>query len=940
MKIPTFTLILLLLFGVNLTAQISFTDLTDSLPTINFSGMAVGVTDVNGDCLDDIIRLDGARELKIVFQQPDGSFVEHEMGSISNQRQWAVAAADIDQNGYLDILSGDYTDCRLAMASNDGLSYTFSSLDGNFFVQGSNFVDINGDGWLDAFACNDDGESYIYQNDGTGLLTPANDWIDMSINGSSGEPASGNYGSVWTDFDNDNDLDLYIAKCRQGVGDPSDERRINKLFVNDGNNNFTELAKDYGLRIGWQSWTSDFQDIDNDGDLDCFITNHDFAAQLLENDGSGNFTDITAAAGIDIDMTTTIQGILHDLDNDGFVDILVAGTDQYLYRNNGDRTFDLLENVFSDNDMESCAVGDLNNDGFLDIYAGHAEVFNNPSNIPDVLWMNDGNANNWLRVNLTGVQSNVNGVGARVEIYGEWGLQIREVRAGESYGITNSIVQHFGLGTATAVSHIIVKWPSGVVDVIEQPAVNTCLEITESACQVSSVAITPQGPTVFCSGESVTLSAPEGMSYYWSNGENTQEIVVEQPGNYSVVVEDVDGCYALSTAQSIEVDPVEVPTVEVGGPVVFCEGGSVLLTSSEASEYTWSNGVTTSSVEVTESGIYTVTALGMCDEFTSDPVQVDVIPTAPAPVADDVELIDPGEATLTATGTNLTWYDAPTGGNQLETGSSYYIPFIDAPTTFYVENSEAETNFMEPHDHAGSNYSGDGFNGQVIFNALSSFQLRSVKVITDLPGERIIELRDNTGAVLASATVDIPTGESRVGLDFVIEPDNDYVLTTNEASNLMQFGFASPRLRRSSENIQYPYILDNVAELTASNFGVNRYYYFFDWEVQTPAVDCISDRTPVSVLFVSRVVDMDETDVVSVSPNPGNGHFSLELQLESNATTVLVTDLSGHTLLEKSLGTVSGIRTEQVDASHLAAGTYLVEVQTDQHRYITRLVIQ
>ena len=76
-----------------------------------------------------------------------------------------------------------------------------------------------------------------------------------------------------SDFDNDHDLDLHVAHCRQSTSSPTDLRRINRLFVNDGNNNFTEAAGTYGIDIGWRTWTASFGGIDNDGDLDLLLTN-------------------------------------------------------------------------------------------------------------------------------------------------------------------------------------------------------------------------------------------------------------------------------------------------------------------------------------------------------------------------------------------------------------------------------------------------------------------------------------------------------------------------------------------------------------------------------------------------------------------------------------------------------------------------------------------
>src|SRR4029453_10202374 len=165
----------------------------------------------------------------------------------------------------------------------------FSLPSSSFFLQNANFADINNDGWEDVFACDDNDESHIWLNDGTGMFNVSN-IIDFDVTPTDD---SGNYGSVWTDFENDGDIDLYIAKCRQGVNDPGDGRRIDVLFVNDGNNNYTEDAASYGLNDSAEAVTCNFSDIDNDGDLDCIVTDYDVPARLLENDGTGHMTNIT-----------------------------------------------------------------------------------------------------------------------------------------------------------------------------------------------------------------------------------------------------------------------------------------------------------------------------------------------------------------------------------------------------------------------------------------------------------------------------------------------------------------------------------------------------------------------------------------------------------------------------------------------------------------------
>ena len=461
---------------------IGFTIETNLLTAGHHSGVAMGITDMNGDKKDDIVRLDDAKNLNIQYQNsPNNAFGNYSFGAVSTGNEWSLCIGDVDENGYNDILvGGNYDNIKLLKANGIGSNYASSTLPSSaIFLQGSNFVDINNDGAIDVFACHDDAESQKWENDGNGIFTLNNNLIPTITVPSSDN--SGNYASIWTDYDNDDDLDLYISKCRGGVADPTDPRRVNMLFQNDGNNNFTEVAGAAGLKIGDQTWSTDFADIDNDGDMDCFMLNHYTPSLLFRNNGNGTFTDITTGSGLDTDLDLFgIQGIFRDFDNDGFVDLVVTGSEHRMYKGNGNGTFTQLSNPFTTNWIESLAIGDLNDDGFLDIYAGYANFFTNPSTIDDELFMNVGNANNHIKIHLEGTVSNSNGIGARVELHGAWGTQIREVRSGEGYGIHNSLQQHFGIGSASQITKVVVKWPSGIVNEVLSPNINQTLTIIES----------------------------------------------------------------------------------------------------------------------------------------------------------------------------------------------------------------------------------------------------------------------------------------------------------------------------------------------------------------------------------------------------------------------------------------------------------------------------
>ena len=433
--------------AVPATSDISFSNQNELLNQGNFQSILItGVADMNGDGLDDIIRLEDGITLEVEYQQLGQEFSNLYYGDLAENPQWCLAAADFDGNGINDLLvGGDGDEVKILRANQDGSSYNQSVLPNSAFkVQGANFADINQDGHLDIFVCNDLGYNRIWGNDGNGNFFEANTWVDMM-----NEPpldAAGNYSSLWCDFDNDGDLDLHIAKCFASAMSETDPQRINELFVNDGNNNYTEAAGLYGLENGLQSWTADFQDIDNDGDLDALIINHYALSQLFENDGTGHYTDITSSSGVIID-SDPLQGTMRDFDNDGFVDILVAGNQGYqFFQNNGNGTFQEISDIFGSYNMGTFATGDLNHDGFQDVYSASPILSSN-----DILWMNSRNDYHFFAVNLEGTGGNLNAVGARLELHGDWGVQIREVRAGESYGIMNSFTQFFGLGNHSLI---------------------------------------------------------------------------------------------------------------------------------------------------------------------------------------------------------------------------------------------------------------------------------------------------------------------------------------------------------------------------------------------------------------------------------------------------------------------------------------------------------
>jgi len=447
------------LLSFTVAAQISFTPM--SVPAQG--QYRICVVDMNGDYLDDIVSV-SSDNINILFQQENGTFEAQDFTTTPAMYNpgWSIAAGDITANGYNDLLYGSGNGVTFMYANDEGTGYTQVSGPEFVFVQRSNFIDINNDGHLDAFTCHDVAPNVYYINDGSGNL-------EFNQGGLGDHPTGGHYGSLWVDYNNDGHIDLFIAKC-SGGGQGS-QARFNELHRNNGDGTFTDVSVESGLRDGVQTWSAAWGDFDNDGFMDVFVGASSFSDgghKLMKNNGDGTFTDVTAGSGLDSFNGTSIEHATYDFNNDGYLDIF--GNSNVILMNNGDMTFTEVAAPFS-----SASIGDLNNDGFLDAFTGNNNIVH----------LNDGNDNNWIVIHTEGVESNRNGIGARIEVHSAMGTQIRDVRSGEGFRHMSTLNTHFGIGQDSEIEKVVIKWPSGIVDVIEEPEINTQLFVREGDAPMS-----------------------------------------------------------------------------------------------------------------------------------------------------------------------------------------------------------------------------------------------------------------------------------------------------------------------------------------------------------------------------------------------------------------------------------------------------------------------
>lgn len=224
---------------------------------------------------------------------------------------------------------------------------------------GVSFADFNGDGWDDLTYSTEYGEEvYFYQNN-NGIFTR----VDLGINDTYMTKQV-----VWVDYDNDGDKDFFVTSY---IG-------VNKAYENVGGMTFVDISSTCGLFTSdYYTYGMTFGDIDNDGDLDVFISNRDDSfveRNFLYRNDSGAFVDITASAGINLSSELSFCTAFFDYDNDGDQDIYLANDKTFinrLYQNDGTGSFtdvSVSSGAGIAIDAMSTTIGDYDNDGWFDIY--------------------------------------------------------------------------------------------------------------------------------------------------------------------------------------------------------------------------------------------------------------------------------------------------------------------------------------------------------------------------------------------------------------------------------------------------------------------------------------------------------------------------------------------------------------------------------------------
>jgi hypothetical protein len=420
-------------------------------------GQGACVGDYDGDGADDLF-VSYFGQNRLYRNRGNGTFedVTRAAGLESARTRWGTGCAflDYDRDGRLDLFVANYIDLDLATAPTPD-----SGLCRYKGIQ---------------VACGPPGltggKNVLYHNRGDGTFEDVSDKAGITR-------ASGTYGlGVSTlDFDNDGWIDLYVAN----------DSNPSALYRNNHDGTFTDVGVAAGCAYSQDGKPQAgmgvaIGDYDRNGTMDVFKTN--FAGDtstLYSNSGDGLCQDRTFAAGIGINTRWLGWGTgFVDLDNDGWLDLFLTNGHVYpevvqikteaaykqrkvVYRNLGNGRFaDVTERLgppaTTPKAGRGAAFGDFDNDGQIDV------AIANVNDQPDLFRLKGNAANHWVTVKLVGVRSNRNAIGARLHLVAGDTQQWQEVRGGGSYLSQNDFRVHFGLGAATRVDRLDVRWPNGL----------------------------------------------------------------------------------------------------------------------------------------------------------------------------------------------------------------------------------------------------------------------------------------------------------------------------------------------------------------------------------------------------------------------------------------------------------------------------------------------
>ena len=415
-----------------------------------------------------------------------------------------VTVGDYNNDGYPDLYISNYGTNVLYKNNGNGTFTDVTSRAGvggkeTDFSTGAVWLDYDNDGFLDLYVGNylnfdpnykyyyapdgfpsplayDAQPDVLYHNKGNGTFEDVTK--AMGITDRDGRAM----GVGAADYDDDGFVDIYVAN----------DHSMNYLWHNNGGKGFTDVGTPSGTAFGQSgesavSMSVDFADYTGSGRMDMFISDDKYC-RLYENMGNGIFSDRSYTSGIAMPAGQYVgwSSSFIDYNNDGLVDIFKAnGALKHLYGQEDQLFENVGDGKFKDVSTESgkyflkelvgrgACFGDYDNDGDIDGYIV------NLNDRGSFLRNNKGNQNNWISLNLIGTSSNRDGIGARIKLSAGGMVYSAQKKSTTGYLSQNDPRIHFGLAKNEMVDKIEIKWPSGIIQVLENIKVNQILPVKE-----------------------------------------------------------------------------------------------------------------------------------------------------------------------------------------------------------------------------------------------------------------------------------------------------------------------------------------------------------------------------------------------------------------------------------------------------------------------------
>jgi hypothetical protein len=445
----------------------------------------------------------GGDQMVTLFRNDGGRFTDVTAASGLTRRGWGtgVCVADYDNDGFEDIYVTGFNGNVLWHNVGGRKFEATDQAPGGQWSTGCAFGDYDRDGYVDLYVANyvrmEPGKipsratgtchfmnidvacgprplpgepDRLYHNTGKGTF------VDVTKRAGIVDPGYYGFSVLFSDLDDDGWPDIYVAN----------DSTPNLFFRNRRDGTFVEEALQAGLAVTADGREQsgmgvDAGDYDGDGRLDIVKTNfsQDYTS-LYHNDGDGLFTDVSFRSGLAATLGKYLGwGIgFVDLDNDGLLDLFIAnghiypdiartGTSTFKQRNQvfrnlgGGRFRHATDEVggplLVEKSSRGTAFGDFDNDGDIDVLVSVLDE-------SPMLLRNDTRGGHWITLRLEGTVSNRSAIGAKVTVEAAGRRHVSEVRSGGSYVSQNDTRVHVGLGPATAVDRVSIRWPNGKVE--------------------------------------------------------------------------------------------------------------------------------------------------------------------------------------------------------------------------------------------------------------------------------------------------------------------------------------------------------------------------------------------------------------------------------------------------------------------------------------------